>query len=155
MFYWIWSLASSRRAGRRWRPRAGTSASPSRSAGSPGCARKRSWFGIKWCRETSRQKFGLFKHFNLVLFWNKAPNQVSGLSIWRSMENNIVKTHIAQGRLFGWIDLDFGYSTVCLVLLGLIRNWQNWLSMWARWWNITDQSQPNLLSDQMGHPVHD
>ena len=22
-------------------------------------------------------------------------------------------------------------------------NWQNWLSRWARWWNIIDHSQPN------------
>ena len=32
-------------------------------------------------------------------------------------------------------------------------NWQKWLSSWAKWWNITDQSQPNPLSDQMDHPV--
>ena len=32
-------------------------------------------------------------------------------------------------------------------------NWQKWLSSWAKWWNITNQSQPNPLSDQMDHPV--
>ena len=28
-------------------------------------------------------------------------------------------------------------------LPGLMGNWQNWLSSWARWWNIPNQSQPN------------
>ena len=32
----------------------------------------------------------------------------------------------------GWVDLDFCCSTLCLVLLGLMGNWQNWLSKWAR-----------------------
>ena len=32
-----------------------------------------------------------------------------------------------------WVGLTFGYSTVCLILLGLMGKWQNWLSSWARW----------------------
>ena len=28
----------------------------------------------------------------------------------------------------GWVDFDFGCSTLCLVLPGLMGNWQNWLS---------------------------
>ena len=43
----------------------------------------------------------------------------------------------------GWTDFDFSRSTLCLVLLGLTGNWQNWLSRWARRRNIIDQSQPN------------
>ena len=30
-------------------------------------------------------------------------------------------------HLLGWIDFDFGYSTFCLVLLGLMGSWQKWL----------------------------
>ena len=61
----------------------------------------------------------------------------------------------ALGRIagLGWVDFDFGCSTFCLVLLRLMGSWQKWLSRWASWWNITDQSQPNPLSDQMPHPV--
>ena len=32
----------------------------------------------------------------------------------------------------GWVDFDFGYYMVCLILLGLMGKWQNWLSSWAR-----------------------
>ena len=28
-------------------------------------------------------------------------------------------------RDLGWVDFDFGYSTVCLILLGQVRVWQN------------------------------
>ena len=31
----------------------------------------------------------------------------------------------------GWVDFESGCSTLCLVLPGLIGNWQNWLSSWA------------------------
>ena len=43
----------------------------------------------------------------------------------------------------GWVDFDYGCSTLCLVLPGLLGNWQNWLISWARWWNIPNPSQPN------------
>ena len=36
----------------------------------------------------------------------------------------------------GWVDFDLGNSTVCLVLLGQMEIWQNWLGSWARRWNI-------------------
>ena len=32
----------------------------------------------------------------------------------------------------GWVDSDFGFSTVCLILLGLMRNRQNGHSSWER-----------------------
>ena len=34
-------------------------------------------------------------------------------------------------------------------------NWHNWLSSWAKWWNIIDQRQPNptQLSEEMDHPA--
>ena len=51
-----------------------------------------------------------------------------------------------EGHLLGqlrWVDFDFGCSILCLVLLRLMGNWQNWLTSWAQWWNIIAQSQPN------------
>ena len=33
-------------------------------------------------------------------------------------------THLLAN--LGWVDLDFGCSTLCLVLPGLMGNWQNW-----------------------------
>ena len=32
----------------------------------------------------------------------------------------------------GWVDFDFGCSTVCLILLGLMRYGQSGHSSWAR-----------------------
>ena len=49
----------------------------------------------------------------------------------------------ASGRIVGWVDSDLGCSTLCLVLLGLLGNWQKWLSSWEVWWNILNHSQPN------------
>ena len=45
--------------------------------------------------------------------------------------------------LDSWVDNDFGCSTLCLVLPGLMGSWQKWLSRWARWWNIPNPTQPN------------
>ena len=36
-------------------------------------------------------------------------------------------------RQYGWVNIDFGSSTLYIFLLGLLRNWQNWLSSWALW----------------------
>ena len=47
---------------------------------------------------------------------------------------------------FGWVDFDFGCSTLCLVLPGLMGNWQNWLSSWARWCNIPNQELHLIFS---------
>ena len=50
----------------------------------------------------------------------------------------------------GWVDIGFGCFTLCLVLPGLMGIWQKWLSSWARWWNIPNQSQPNPGSPGYG-----
>ena len=46
----------------------------------------------------------------------------------------------------GGVDFDFFCSTLCLVLPGLMGNWQNWLSSWARWLNIpkSKSTQPRF-----------
>ena len=54
---------------------------------------------------------------------------------------NYRMTHLLA--ILGWVDFNFGSSTLCLVLPGLMGNWQNWLSSWARGWIIPNQSQPN------------
>ena len=54
----------------------------------------------------------------------------------------------------GWVDLNFDYSTVCLILPGLMGVWQKRLGSWARWWNSQIQMNPTQVRDQMGHPVH-
>ena len=43
---------------------------------------------------------------------------------------------------WGWVDFDLGCSILCLVLPGLMGKWQKWLSRWARWCNIPNQSLP-------------
>ena len=57
-------------------------------------------------------------------------------------------THLLAN--LGWVDFDLGCSTLCLVLPGLMGNWQSWLSSWARWGNIPNQSQPNPGSPGYG-----
>ena len=52
----------------------------------------------------------------------------------------------------GWVDIDLCCSTLCLVLLGLIGNWQKLLSRWARGWSTPNQSQPNAVSQRKGPP---
>ena len=58
------------------------------------------------------------------------------------VQSNIIfyrAVHLLGG--LGWVDFDFGCSTLCLVLTGLMGNW---LSTWARQWNIVEhQSQLN------------
>ena len=54
----------------------------------------------------------------------------------------------------GWVDLNFDYSTVCLILPGLMGVWQKRLGSWARWWNSQIQVNQTQVRDQMGHPVH-
>ena len=53
----------------------------------------------------------------------------------------------------GWVDLNFDYSTVCLILPGLMGVWQKRLGSWARWWNSQIQVNRTQVRDQMGHPV--
>ena len=58
-------------------------------------------------------------------------------------------THLLAN--LGWVKYDFGCSILCLVLPGLMGNWQNWLSSWARWWNII--VNPTEVRQEMCHPV--
>ena len=51
-------------------------------------------------------------------------------------------THLLTN--LGWVDVDFGCST--LLTGSAWADWPNWLSSWARWWNIPNKSQPNLGS---------
>ena len=82
-------------------------------------------------------------------FVGRAPEQVerSLLGLPCNPSRSYIKyrvTHLLVN--LGWVDFDFGCSILCLVLPGRMGNWQNWLSSWARRWNIPNQSQPNLGS---------
>ena len=53
------------------------------------------------------------------------------------------------------VDLDFGCSTVCPVLLGLMRDRQNGQTRWARFPEHPNQSQPNPgpgPAESVNHP---
>ena len=49
----------------------------------------------------------------------------------------------------GWVDFDFGCSTVCQILLVQMGIWQNWLGTQATWWKI----QFNHVPDHFCHHV--
>ena len=70
-----------------------------------------------------------------IRLWSPYP-PCTGWSIWSD----------------NWVDFDLGRSTICLLLLGLMGSWQNWLRSWAKWWNFIDQSQPNPTIRADGPP---
>ena len=67
------------------------------------------------------------------LWQNHAPVDLCVVVIFDLEE---LTTILVQGEPSGlgpvWVDFDFGYSTVSLILLGLMGSWQNWLSSWSR-----------------------
>ena len=60
-----------------------------------------------------------------------------------------VKHHLAD---LGWEDFNFCYYTVCQILLGQKRVWQNGLSSLPRWVEYPIKSQPNPGSRADGSP---
>ena len=48
----------------------------------------------------------------------------------------------------GWVENDFQFSTVCRLLLGLLRIWQNGLLSWAKW------RYPTKVTDHQGQPLN-
>ena len=50
----------------------------------------------------------------------------------------------------GWVNLNFDYSTVCLILPGLVGVWEKRLGSWARWGNSQIQVNRTQVGDQMG-----
>ena len=53
----------------------------------------------------------------------------------------------------GWVDFDFGFSTVYPLLSSLMRDKQNGQRTWARWQEHPNQSQPTQVRDLLNHPV--
>ena len=53
----------------------------------------------------------------------------------------------------GWVDFNFGCYTLCLVLPGPMRNWQNWLSCWARGGTSQIKINPTQVRQEMCHHV--
>ena len=84
-------------------------------------------------RETICKMFqmmrGLFGEFN--------NHRIRNISVCTAYRVTLVVAHL------GWVNYDFGHSTVCLVLLGQMGIWHNWLYSWARCWTIHHLSQPN------------
>ena len=70
--------------------------------------------------------------------------------VWGNFSNYRVAHLVAN---LGWVDLNFDYSTVCLILPGLMGVWQKRLGSWARWWNSQIQVNQTQVRDQTGHPV--
>ena len=53
----------------------------------------------------------------------------------------------------GWVDLYFGCSIACQILLRQMGIWQNWLDRWAKWWSMQIQVNPTKVCDYQIHPV--
>ena len=80
------------------------------------------------------------------------PMREISLYLWFKHLSSQTSLQGGPSYLDSWVGLtDFGCSTICLVLLGLMGNWQEWLSKWARLWNI--KVNPTQLSNQMDHTV--
>ena len=56
---------------------------------------------------------------------------ILAIMIGLEIEFATVKSLYREGHIvgqYGWVDFDFSSSTLCLFLLGLLGNWQKWLS---------------------------
>ena len=57
--------------------------------------------------------------------------------------------------VLGWVEFDFGCSTVSLILLGLKRDCRMGRAAWQDEWNIQIKVTPTHVRDLMaGHPVY-
>ena len=56
-------------------------------------------------------------------------------------------------RYLGWVDIEYGHSTVCPVLLGQMKIWQNWMVCWARWRKTEIKVNQTQLTGLHPHPV--
>ena len=61
----------------------------------------------------------------------------------------------ASGQTPGLVDFDLNLTTsaFCPILLEQLQIWQNWHSTWTTYQNFENQSQQNLGSDLMHHPL--
>ena len=53
----------------------------------------------------------------------------------------------------GWVDIYFGCSTTCPILLVQLEVWQNGLWSWAGRWNIEIKANPTQVNDHLGNPL--
>ena len=62
--------------------------------------------------------------------------------------SDVAATEIRQKDVhvqdLGWVDIDLRHSTICLVLLGQMGIWLNWLGSWAKGWNIQIKVNPTM-----------
>ena len=59
-----------------------------------------------------------------------------------------------HGRGLGLVDMGFGCSTTCLILLEQLEVWQNGLWSWAGRWNIEIKVNPTQVYDHLPNHVH-
>ena len=57
--------------------------------------------------------------------------------------------------MLGWVDFEFCHSTTCLVLLGQMEVWQNWLVQLGKRMKHPNQSQPHPGPRPPGSPCND
>ena len=100
-----------------------------------------------WPADDVKKSFVAQGEYDYVL-----PPGAVGTQLWRFHQGGALYRVAHLLANLGWVDFDFGCSTLCLVLLGLMGNWQKWLSSWARCWNIIDQSHPNQTIPADGPP---
>ena len=91
-----------------------------------------------WPADDVKKSFVAQGEYDYVL-----PPGAVGTQLWRFHQGGALYRVAHLLANLGWVDFDFGCSTLCQVLPGLMGKWQNLLSSWARCWNIPNQSQPN------------
>ena len=89
-----------------------------------------------WPEDDVKKSFVAQGEYDYVL-----PPGAVGTQLWRFHQGGALYRVAHLLANLGWVDFDFGCSTLCQVLPGLMGKWQNLLSSWARWW-----SQPRFAS---------
>ena len=101
----------------------------------------------------------LFKMISdfLVGFNNRGPPGCRLNCSMRNLQNcdidQVTTGWFISSDSWVWLTFNFCCSTVCLVLLGLMVNWQDCQRSWGGWWNIIKKINPTQLSEEMDHPV--
>ena len=91
-----------------------------------------------WPEDDVKKSFVAQGEYDYVL-----PPGAVGTQLWRFHQGGALYRVAHLLANLGWVDFDFGCSTLCLFLPGLMRNWLIWMSRWAVWWNMLNHSQPN------------
>ena len=69
---------------------------------------------------------------NIHTFYNKRLT----IAICARGKNNTGWGWWSDSTWLAWVDIDLEVIPLCLVLLGQVVIWLNWLGSWANLWNI-------------------